>query len=185
MNTQQAQPKASLTEALKLSLSLLLLAHREPYNRADGRFGSYGKLYQLMTMHIIPNYIDAPALWCSSQEIQELSEYAFPDPLPNGHGKQYCICGAHISTSARMHSLVYHCPICAGGYLRVSNVTRAGSSFADFLEGFAGMVATELRKPYRALPYDWQIHTSQLEQLLIQVIISEEERRAEEERRNV
>jgi hypothetical protein len=90
---------------------------------------------------------------------------------------QYCICGAHISTSARMHSLVYHCPICEGKYLRVSNVTRAGSSFADFLEGFAGMVATELRKPYGALPYDWQIHTSQLEQLLIQVIISEEERR--------
>ena len=167
--------KIALRQATKASLTLLLLAHREDYNR--GRFGSYGRLYQLMTEHIIPNYICGLSIGGYSQELEELSQYAYPDPLPRGEGKQYCICGASINTSARLHTLVYHCPICAGKYLRVSNITRAGSTFADFLECFAAHIASELRRPPMQLPWEWQLHTSWIEQFLIEIVISENERK--------
>lgn len=167
--------KITLGQATKASLTLLLLAHREEYNR--DRFGSYGRLYQLMTEHIIPNYICSSSIEGYSQELEELSEYAYPDPLPRGEGMQYCICGASINTSARMHTLVYHCPICAGKYLRVSNITRSGSTFADFLEGFAAHIATEFRNPPMQLPWEWQMHTSWIEQFLIKIVISENERK--------
>ena len=175
--TSEEVKKITIRHVTKASLTLLLLAHREEYNRA--RFGSYGRLYQLMTEHIIPNYICGLSIEWDSQELKELSKYAYPDPLPRGEGKQYCICGANIDTSARRHTLVYHCPICAGKYLRVSNITRAGSTFADFLEGFAAHIASELRRPPMQLPWEWQLHTSWMEQFLIEIVISENERKGE------
>jgi len=173
--TTQTNKNIDLRWATKASLTLLLLAHREEYNR--DRFGSYGRLYQLMTEHIIPNYICSLSIGRHSQELEELSQYAYPDPVPREEGKQYCICGASINTSARMHTLVYHCPICAGKYLRVSNITRAGSTFSDFLECFAAHIASELRRPPMQLPWEWQLHTSWIEQILIEIVISENERK--------